>query len=111
MLSVELECFLHGWHGFHRVGGPLYWDGIPLYRFGMLSTGLQRLRQGWNAFYRVGMLSVGLECFLHGWHGFHRVGGPLYWDGIPLYRFGMLSTGLELFLQGWNTFVRGWNAL
>jgi hypothetical protein len=46
MLSTELEylrtgskCFLDGWNAFDRVGIPLY---------------------------RVGMLSRGLECFLEG---------------------------------------------
>jgi hypothetical protein len=53
--------------------------------------------------YRVGMLSVGLECFLEGWNAFNRV-------GVPLYRVGMLSTGLECFRQCWNTFVLSWNA-
>jgi hypothetical protein len=34
-----------------------------MYRFGMLSTGLECFLQGWHAFYRVAMLSTGLECF------------------------------------------------
>jgi hypothetical protein len=41
--------------------------------------------------YRFGMLSTGLECFLQGWNAFDRV-------GIPLYRDRMLCTGLECFL-------------
>jgi ABC-type glycerol-3-phosphate transport system permease component len=43
-----MECFLQGWNAFYRVG-------IPLYRDGMLSTGLESFLQGWNAFDRVGI--------------------------------------------------------
>jgi hypothetical protein len=38
-LCVELECYVLGWNAFDRVG-------IPLYRVGMLSTGLERILQG-----------------------------------------------------------------
>jgi hypothetical protein len=101
-----------------------------MYRFGMLSTGLECYLQAWNAFDRVGMLSTELEylcteldCFLKGWNAFDRVGIPLYRVGIPLYRFGMLPAGLEFFLQGRNAsyrvgtlstglerFLQAWNA-
>jgi hypothetical protein len=74
--GTELKCFLQGWNAFDRVG-------IPLYRFGMFSTGLECFLQSWttfvrswNAFCRVGMLSTGLECFLQGWNAFDT-------DGIP----------------------------
>jgi hypothetical protein len=63
-ICTELECFLQGGNAFHRVG-------IPLYRVGMLSTGLEYLCTGW-------------ECFLEGWNAFDRV-------GIPLDTVGMLS--------------------
>jgi hypothetical protein len=46
MLSTELEylctrlkCFLEGWHAFDKFG-------IPLYRVGMISAGLEYFRQG-----------------------------------------------------------------
>jgi hypothetical protein len=69
----------------------------------MLSIGLERYRQSWNAFDRVGIplynvemfsttleyLCTGLKCFL--------------WVGKP-------SRGLECFRQSWNTFVQGCNA-
>jgi hypothetical protein len=84
-LCTELEGFLQCWYAFDRVG-------IPLYRVGMLSTGLVCFLQGCYAFYRVGMLSTGLVCFLQGWYAFYRV--------------GMLSTVLVCFLQGWNAFDR-----
>jgi hypothetical protein len=87
MLSTELEyhctrlkCPLQGGNAFERVG-------IPLYRVGMLSTGLEYFLQGWNAFEKIGMLSRGLECSLKCWNAF--------------YSAGMLSTGLECCLQDW----------
>jgi hypothetical protein len=42
-LCKELECFLEGENAFDRVG-------IPLYRVGMPSTGLECFRQSWNTF-------------------------------------------------------------
>jgi hypothetical protein len=82
MLSTELEyicrqleCFLQGGNAFDSVG-------IPLYRIGMLSTGLDSVG---IPLYRVGMLSVGWECFRQcwntfvlSWNAFDRVGIPLY---------------------------------
>jgi hypothetical protein len=57
MISTELEflctcfeCFLEGWHAFDRVG-------IPLYRVGMLSTGLECFRLSGNT-------------FVHSWNAF-----------------------------------------
>jgi hypothetical protein len=50
MLSTGLECFLQGGNAFDRVG-------IPFYRDGMLSTGLE-------------YLCTELECFLQGWNAF-----------------------------------------
>jgi hypothetical protein len=41
-----------------------------MYRFGMLSTGLECFLQDCNAFYMVGMLSTGLECFGQSWNTF-----------------------------------------
>jgi hypothetical protein len=77
-LCAEFECFLQGGNAFDSVG-------IPLYRVGKLSRGLECFRQSSNnfvqssnAFERVAMLSRGLEY---------------------------LSTGWECFLQGWYTFV------
>jgi hypothetical protein len=49
------------------------------------------------------MLSRGLERFLEGWNAFDRV-------GIPLYTVEMLSRGLEYNRQSWNTIVLVWNA-
>jgi hypothetical protein len=43
MLSTVLECFLECWNAFDRVG-------IPLYRVGRLSRGLEWFRQSWNNF-------------------------------------------------------------
>jgi hypothetical protein len=43
------------------------------------------------------MLSSWLECILEGWNAFDRV-------GIPLYMFGMLSSRLECILEVWNAF-------
>jgi hypothetical protein len=40
-LRIGLERFLMGWNAFDRVG-------IPLYRVGMLSRGLECFRQSWN---------------------------------------------------------------
>jgi hypothetical protein len=40
-LCTGLECFLHGWNAVDRVG-------IPLYRVGMPSTGLECFRQSLN---------------------------------------------------------------
>jgi hypothetical protein len=97
MLSQELEynrtgleCFLQGWNALYRVG-------IPLYRVGMLSRGLEYLST------ELEYLCTESECFLEGWNAFDRV-------GIPLYTVGKLTTGLECFRQSWNTFVQGWNA-
>jgi hypothetical protein len=42
-LCTELESFLQGWTALYRVG-------IPLYRVGMPSSGLECLPEGWNAF-------------------------------------------------------------
>jgi hypothetical protein len=42
-LGTELECFLEGGNAFYMVG-------IPLYRVGMLSRGLECFRQCWNSF-------------------------------------------------------------
>jgi hypothetical protein len=42
-LSTELECFLDGWNAFDSVG-------IPLYRVGMLSAGLECCQQSRNTF-------------------------------------------------------------
>jgi hypothetical protein len=42
-LCTELECFLQGGNAFYRIG-------IPLYRAGMLSTGLQCFGRSWNSF-------------------------------------------------------------
>jgi hypothetical protein len=42
-LCTELECFLEGWNAFDIAG-------IPLYRVGMLSRGLECIRQSWNTF-------------------------------------------------------------
>jgi hypothetical protein len=42
-LCTELECFLVCWNAFDRVG-------IPLYRFGMLSRGLECFLEGWYTF-------------------------------------------------------------
>jgi hypothetical protein len=60
-LCTELECSLEGWNAFDSVG-------IPLYRVGVLSRGLECYRQCWytfvqscNAFYRVVMISTELE--------------------------------------------------
>jgi hypothetical protein len=39
-LCTQLECFLQGWNAFDSVG-------IPLYRVGVLSRGLECLRQCW----------------------------------------------------------------
>jgi hypothetical protein len=55
-LCTELGCSVEGGNAFDSVG-------IPLYRVGMLSTGLKCFLQGWIAFYRVGMLLTELECF------------------------------------------------
>jgi hypothetical protein len=44
-LCTGLECFQQGWNAFDRVGLPLYSAGIPLYRVGMLSRGLECIRQ------------------------------------------------------------------
>jgi hypothetical protein len=69
-----------------------------MYRFGVLSTGLEYLCtelecflqvwytfvQSWNAFYRVGMLSKGLELLCTG--------------------LEQLCTALEYFLQSLNAF-------
>jgi hypothetical protein len=95
-LCTELECFLHGCNVFYRVA-------IPLYRVGMLSTGLEILLQGWNAFDRVGMLSTGLECFLQGWNTFVQS-----WNAF--YGVGMLSTELEYLCAELEFYVLGWNA-
>jgi hypothetical protein len=91
MLSTDLEylctvlvCFLGGWNAFDRVG-------IPLYRVGMISSGLECFRGD------LEYLCTGLVCFLGGWNAFDR-------SGIPLYRIGMISTGLECFLECWNAF-------
>jgi hypothetical protein len=43
MLSRGLECFLHCWNAFDRVG-------IPLYIVEMLSRELECFRQSWNTF-------------------------------------------------------------
>jgi hypothetical protein len=42
-LCTEVDCSLEGLNGFDS-------DGIPLYRVGMLSTGLECFRQCWNTF-------------------------------------------------------------
>jgi hypothetical protein len=84
MLSRGLDCSLQGWNAFYRVG-------IPLYRVGMLSTGLE-------------YLCTESDCYVQGWNSFYRVGIPLYRVGIPLYRVGILSTGLEYLVQGWSAF-------
>jgi ABC-type spermidine/putrescine transport system permease subunit II len=63
MLSRRLECYLEGSSTFDRVG-------IPLYRVGMLSTGLECFLQSWNEFYRDGMISRALECFQKSWNTF-----------------------------------------
>jgi hypothetical protein len=57
MLSKGFECFRQGWNAFDRVR-------IPLYRDGMLSTGLE-------------YICTELECFLQGSNAFDRVGIPL----------------------------------
>jgi hypothetical protein len=46
-LYTEWECYLQGWNAFDSVG-------IPLYRVGMLSTGVKCFLEDWNAFDRVG---------------------------------------------------------
>jgi hypothetical protein len=93
MLSGGLECFLEGWNAFDSVG-------IPLYRVGILSAGLE-------------YICTGFKCFLEGWNAFdiagipvYRAGIPLYRAGIPLYRAGMLYRGVQCFLQSWNAFCR-----
>jgi hypothetical protein len=76
-ICTQLECFLQGGNAFDSVG-------IPLYRVGMLSRGLEGFSQcwytfvlSWNAVYRVGILSTGLEylsteleCYLASWNAF-----------------------------------------
>jgi hypothetical protein len=42
-LCTDLECFLQGGNAFYRIG-------IPLYRFGMLSRGLECFLEGWYTF-------------------------------------------------------------
>jgi hypothetical protein len=42
-LCTELECFREGRIAFDRVG-------MPLYRVGMRSTGLECFRQSWKSF-------------------------------------------------------------
>jgi hypothetical protein len=42
-LRTEFEYFLQYWNAFDRVG-------IPLYRVGMLPTGLECFEQSWNTF-------------------------------------------------------------
>jgi hypothetical protein len=85
-ICTQLECFLQGWNAFDSVG-------IHLHIVGMLSTGLARLRQGWNA-------STGLECFRQSWNTFVQS-----WNAFC--SVGMLSSELECFRQSWNSFVQG----
>jgi hypothetical protein len=73
MLSTEWEylCtvvkfFIERWNAFDRVG-------IPLYRVGMILSGLEYFLEIRNSFdsveihvYRVGVLNTGLECFIQG---------------------------------------------
>jgi hypothetical protein len=42
-LCTQLECFLEGWNAFDSVG-------IPFYRVGLLSRGLECSRQSWSTF-------------------------------------------------------------
>jgi hypothetical protein len=42
-LCIEMESVLEGFNAFDRVG-------IPFYRAGMLSTGLECFPQSWNTF-------------------------------------------------------------
>jgi hypothetical protein len=42
-LRTKLECFLQGWNACDSVG-------IPLYRVGVLSRGLECFRQCWDTF-------------------------------------------------------------
>jgi hypothetical protein len=77
-ICSELECFLECWNAFDSVG-------IPLYRVGMLSRGLECFRQYWYT-------------FVQSWNAFYRV-------GIPLYRVRMLSTGLEYLNTGLKCFL------
>jgi hypothetical protein len=55
-LCTELDCFLQGWNAFDRVG-------IPLYRGGMLPTGLECFRE-------LEYICTGLQCFLESWSAF-----------------------------------------
>jgi hypothetical protein len=63
-LCKEFDCFLG--NAFDRVG-------IPLYRVGMIFSGLEYFLEIRNSFdsveihvYRVGVLNTGLECFIQG---------------------------------------------
>jgi hypothetical protein len=42
-LCTEFEFFIEGWNAFYSVG-------IPFYRVGLLSGGLECSRQSWNIF-------------------------------------------------------------
>jgi hypothetical protein len=55
MLYRGMECFLDGWNAFDRVGRPLY-------MVEMLSRGLECFPEGGNVIYRFLMLSGGLQC-------------------------------------------------
>jgi hypothetical protein len=83
-LCTELECFIEGWNAFDSVGIPLY---------------------------RVGMLSRGLECFRQCSYTFVQCGKAFYRVTIPLYRVGMPSIGLVYLCTGFECFLQGWNAL
>jgi hypothetical protein len=77
MHSRCLDCFRKCWNSFVQGCNAFDIVGIPLYR--------------------VGILSRGLECILEGSNAFDRV-------GIPLYRVEMLSSMLECILEVWNAF-------
>jgi hypothetical protein len=70
MLSRVLECFLQGWNAFDRVGMLSTELEYLCIELEYLCTELECFLQAWNAFdrvgiplYRVGMLPTGLECF------------------------------------------------
>jgi hypothetical protein len=79
MLSTGMEFLLQGWYALHRVGIPLYRDGL---------------------------LSTGLECFGQSCNTFMQGGNALDRVGIPLCRVGTLSRTLECSRRSWNAFDR-----
>jgi hypothetical protein len=66
MLSIGLECFRQSRHTFVQSWNAFDRVGIPLYRVGMLPTGLECFLKVRDAFYRVGMLSIELEYLCTG---------------------------------------------